>query len=247
MSKGARDRANAKRIVEQQKAAERRRKVTLWTSVSVVALLVIAGLIGWGVVANQDKNEAGKLVTPSVAVDNGTAFAVGSGPVQVDIWEDFMCPACHQFETGAEATIQQLVDEKKVTVYYHPVSILDRFSNGTQYSTRAAGASAAAAQEGKFAEFHKVLFANQPEENSDGLSNEKLIELGKSIGLGDTFASAVNSRTYDSWVGKVTDAFSAKNYTGTPTVVVAGKQLTGPNDTLPTAEILSQAVAAAAG
>lgn len=247
MSKGARDRAAAKRIVEQQKAAERRRKVTIWTSVSVVVFLIIAGLIGWGAVATKDKNETKSLVTPSVAVDDGTAFAVGTGPVQVDIWEDFMCPACHQFESGAGSTIKQLVTDKKITVYYHTVSILDRFSNGTQYSTRAAGAAAAAAQEGKFIEYHDVLYANQPEENSSGLTDDKLIELGKPLGLGDTFAKAVKDRTYDTWVGKVTDAFSAKRYTGTPTVTVAGNPISGPNNTLPTAEILSQAVTQAAG
>ena len=39
MSKGnrGRDRTAARKIVEQQKAAAKRRQVTLWTSVSVVA------------------------------------------------------------------------------------------------------------------------------------------------------------------------------------------------------------------
>ncbi|MET0419107.1 MAG: DsbA family protein, partial [Actinoplanes sp.] len=123
MSKGAKERANAKRIVEQQKVAERRRQVTLWTSVAVVAVLVIAGLIGWGVLAGQEKN-TGALTTPSVAVDEGTAFAVGTGPVVVDVYEDFMCPICHEFENQSGATLQQLVTAKKVTVRYHPIAIL---------------------------------------------------------------------------------------------------------------------------
>jgi protein-disulfide isomerase len=246
MSKGnrGRDRSAAKRIVEQQKAADRRRRVTLWTSVGVVAVLVIAGLIGWGVVANQDK---GKVNTPSVAIDDGTAFAVGSGPVTVDVYEDFMCPICHEFEQQTGPTIAQMVADKKVTVRYHPVSILDRASNGTQYSTRSAGAAAAAAVDGKFIEYHNVLFQNQPEENTAGLDNAKLIELGKSVGLGDSFAAAVTGKTYDSWVTQVTETFSARGYVGTPTIVVNGKQVTGPNETLPTTEIFTQAVTAAAG
>jgi protein-disulfide isomerase len=247
MSKGARDRTNARRIVEQQKAAERRRRVTVWTSVAVVAVLVIAGLIGWGVLSRQESSDAGKLTTPSVAVDDGTAFAVGAGPVVVDLYEDFMCPICHEFENQTGPTIKQLVTDKKVTVRYHPVSILDPASNGTQYSTRAAGAAAAAAVDGKFIEYHDVLYANQPEENSDGLTDAKLIELGKSVGLGDSFATAVNDKTYDAWVAKVTDTFSARGFTGTPTIVVAGKQVEGPNHTLPSTAVFSQAVTAAAG
>ena len=248
MSKGdrGRERAAARRIVEQQKAADRRRKVTIWTSVGVVAVLLIAGLIGWGVLANQDSDTSASS-TPSVAVDDGTAFAVGSGPVTVDIYEDFMCPICHEFEQQTGPAIAQMVTDKKVTVRYHPVSILDRASNGTQYSTRSAGAAAAAAVDGKFIEYHNVLFANQPEENSDGLDDAKLIELGKSVGLGDSFAKAVTDKTYDSWVTKVTESFSSRGYNGTPTIVVNGKKVEGPNQTLPTTEVFTQAVTAAAG
>jgi protein-disulfide isomerase len=247
MSKGAKDRTNAKRIVAQQQAAARRRTVTIWTSVGVLAVLIIAGLIGWGVLAGQQKSDAGKLTTPSVAVDDGTAFAVGSGPVTVDLYEDFMCPVCHTFETSTGATIKQLVTDKKVTVRYHPVAILDRASNGTEYSTRAAGAAAAAAVDGKFVEYHDVLYANQPEENSDGLTDAKLIELGKSVGLGDSFATAVTDKTYDSWAGKATDTFSSRGHSGTPTIIVDGKVVEGAKHSLPTTEQFTQAVAQAAG
>jgi protein-disulfide isomerase len=247
MSKGARDRANARRVVEQQKAAERRRRVTIWTSVSVVAVLVIAGLIGWTTLSGQEKTDAGKLTTPSVAVDDSTAFAQGTGPVVVDLYEDFMCPICHEFENQTGSTIKQMVSQHKITVRYHPVSILDRASNGTEYSTRSAGAAAAAAVDGKFMQYHDVLYANQPEENTDGLTDAKLIDLGKTVGLGDSFATAVKDKTYEAWIGKVTDTFSARGFNGTPTIVVAGKQVQGPNQSLPSTEVFTQAVTQAAG
>lgn len=240
MSESGRDRGRAKRIVEQQRAAERRRKVTLWTTIGVVVVLIVAGLTGWVVVAGQNQ---GTVTTPSAAVDSGTAFQVSTGTVTVDLYEDFMCPICREFETQDSATIKQLVTADKVTVRYHPVAILDRESNGTEYSTRAAGAAAAAAEAGKFIEYHDVLYQNQPSEGSDGLTNAKLIELGKSVGLtSSSFADAINNKTYTAWAGKVTDTFSSRGYTGTPTVVVAGKQLTG----VPTPAQLTQAVDAAA-
>jgi protein-disulfide isomerase len=238
--KNNRDRAKAKRVVQEQLAKERRRRVTLWTSLGVVGLLVIVGLIGWGVAAGQEKDKTANLTTPSVAVDEGTAFAVGTGPVKIDIYEDFICPACGQFESGAATTIDQLVAGNKVTVQYHPIAILDRAST-TEYSTRSAAASAAAAQAGKFAEFHKVLFANQPEEGSAGLDNAKLIELGKSVGLTDAaFADAVNAGTYKAWATKVTETATARGVNSTPTVLVGGKPLE-----TRTAEGLTAAVAAA--
>src|SRR5919112_5264759 len=157
MSRGTKERTAVRRIVEQQKAREKRRAVTLWTSVAVVAVLVIAGMIGWGVLAGQEKDTAGKLTTPAAAVDQGTAFAVGSGPVTVDIYEDFMCPICREFETASGATLKQLAANGKVTIRYHPIAILDEASNGTRYSTRAAAAAAAAAEGGRFTAYHDVL------------------------------------------------------------------------------------------
>ncbi len=247
MSKNAKDRANAKRIVAQQQAAARRRTVTIWTSAAVVVVLAIAGLVGWTVLSSQQKADAGRLTTPSVAVDEGTAFAVGTGPVVIDLYEDFMCPVCHVFETESGATMKQWVADKKVTIRYHPVAILNRSSNGTNYSTRASGAAAAAAIGGKFSEYHDVLYANQPTENSDGLPDAKLIELGTSVGLGDKFATAVRDKTYDTWADKVTDTFSSRGYSGTPTILVAGKVVKNAKGGYPSADQLTNAVTQAAG
>jgi protein-disulfide isomerase len=248
VSKQGRDRGRARRIVEEQKARERRRRITLWTSVGVVAVLVVAGLIGWGVSASQQKDTAGKLTTPSVAVDDGTAFAVGTGPVTIDLYEDFMCPICHTFENQSGATLKQLADQNKVTIRYHPIAILDGSSNGTQYSTRAAAAAAAAAQGGKFAQYHDVLYANQPSEGSNGLTDAKLIELGKSVGLtGAAFTDAVDDKTYTAWATKVTDTAAAKGYNSTPTVLIAGKNVLDQNGGPPSPATLTTAVAAAAG
>ncbi|WP_433828674.1 DsbA family protein [Actinoplanes sp. CA-015351] len=246
MSKGKRDRtAQARAIVAQQQAAERRRKVTLWTSVGVVLVLFVAGLVGYTVMSRQND---GKVTTPTVAVDDGTAFAIGSGPVVVDVYEDFMCPACGNFEQASGESLQNMAEANKITLRIHPVAILDQYSNGTEYSTRAAGAAAAAAQEDKFLELHNVLYDNQPEENTDGLSNEKIIELAKSVGLtSETFANAVNEGTYKTWATDVTEKFSDRDFTGTPTIVVDGTKLTGPNDTVPTSELLTQTIEKAAG
>jgi protein-disulfide isomerase len=250
MSKGerARERNNARRIVEQQKAAERRRRVTIWTSVAVVVVLVAAGLIGWGVLSHQDKTTAAKLTVPAGVVDGGTAWKIGTGPVTLDLYEDFMCPICHNFEDQSGQLIKQMVTENKITVQYHTVSILDDSSNGTKYSTRAAGAAAAAATEGKFVEFHDALYANQPKEGSDGLTNAKIIEIGKSVGLtDDAFVNAVNKQTYDPWVANVTNQFAQRGFNGTPTIVVNGKVLQGPGQTVPSTDLLTQTIDQAAG
>ncbi|GAA4924837.1 DsbA family protein [Actinoplanes utahensis] len=248
MSKGSKDRAvKARQIVAEQKARERRRTVTLWTSVAVVLVLFVAGLIGYTKLSGQDDTTAA-ATAPASAVDDGTAFAVGSGPVTVDIYEDFMCPACGSFEETTGPTLKQLATDGKITLRFHPVAILDRFSNGTAYSTRAAAASAAAAEAGKFVEFHDALYANRPAENTDGLTDAAMLELAAGIGLtSETFTDAVNGGTYKAWAAQATEKFAAKGYTGTPTIVVGGEKLTGPNDTVPDTALVTETIGKAAG
>jgi protein-disulfide isomerase len=231
----------ATRVVQEQLARERRRRRTVLTTAIAVAVLLVAGLVGWGVQATQRHDTQAALTTPSAAVDGGTGFAVGTGPVKIDVYEDFLCPACGQFEKTSAPTLKQLATAGKVTVVYHPIAILDHLSS-TEYSTRAAAAAAAAGQGGRFAEYHDALYARQPAEGSAGLSDEQLIEIGGSVGLTDAaFAASVRAGTYRSWVTKVTETASSRGVTGTPTVLVAGRQLDAPSP-----QTLTTAVAAAA-
>jgi protein-disulfide isomerase len=233
------ERNDARRVVQQQLAAERRRRQTLITTAIATAVLIIGALIGWGMSAGQRDDSAKAAATPPSAVDGGTGFAVGTGPVKIDIYEDFMCPICGTFEKQAGPTLAKLVADGTVTVVYHPIAILDRYSS-TEYSTRAAAASAAAADGKKFIEFHNALYARQPAEGSAGLDNATLVSIGTSVGLTDaTFAGAVTNGTYRGWAAKVTETASARGVTGTPTVMVGGKKLDNP-----TPEALTAAVAA---
>lgn len=208
-------------VVREQLARERRRRRAVWTSVIAVAVLVIGGVIGWGVYASQ---RYGDYNVPPGATEDGSGIVAGSGPVTVDVYEDFLCPACRLFEEQTGQTLDQLVAEGKARVVYHPIAILDRFST-TRYSTRSAAASGCAAEGGKFREYAKALFANQPPEGGAGLSDDELINLGRTVGLGDDFASCVRDGKYESWTKHVTDAAGEQGVNATPTIRVAGEDV----------------------
>ncbi|WP_200211159.1 DsbA family protein [Micromonospora coerulea] len=212
----------AARVVREQLAREKRRKRTLWTSVAAVVVLVIAGLIGWSVFRSQQSDS---FTAPPGANDPGTGIVIGGGPVTIDLYEDYLCPACKQFQDTSGATINQLVSEGKAKVVFHPVAYLNRFST-TEYSSRSSAASGCAAKGGKFKEFTDVLFAKQPAEGSAGLSDDELIDIGAGVGLdkGD-FGSCVREGTYRSWTEHVTDEASRAGVTGTPTIKVNGKDV----------------------
>lgn len=226
----------ANRVVRQQLAAEARRRRTIVVSIIAVVAVIAAGLIGWGIYETQKPKN---VATPAHATSNGTGIVVSQGPVQVDAYIDFLCPHCKEFEDSASATIDQLISQGKIRMVYHPIAILDRASSPAGYSSRAASAAGCAADGGKFFDYLKALYAQQPAEGSAGLSDDQLVQIGAGIGLIDpTFAQCVRAGKYRSWVADNTDKAARAGVNGTPTVKVAGKQLDSP-----TGDALAKAVA----
>jgi len=217
---------------EKQKSAERRRR-TLIVGASVVCVLGLAAVIGV-VAANAGKDKGTKSSGPAVAPSgaqgkDSLAIPVGKDGARttLTVWEDFRCPACQTFETTYRPTLHELTDSGQLKVEYHLVRLIDGNLGGTG-SLRAGNAAACAQDAGKFRDYHDVLYENQPQETDDAFSNNaKLIELaGKVSGL-DTaaFRTCVNDGTHDSWVDKSNAAFRAGGFTGTPTVLLNGKNI----------------------
>lgn len=210
------------RVVREQLARERRRKRTLWVSIAAVVVLVIAGLVGWSVYSSQRSDD---FTAPTGSNEAGTGIVAGSGPVTMDIYEDFLCPACKQFEQVSGATIDQLISEGKVRVVYHPVAYLNRFST-TGYSTRSSAASGCAAEGGRYREYARALFERQPPEGGAGLSDDELVDIAASTGIDrDGFSSCLREGTFKPWTEHVTEEASKANVTGTPTILVDGEQV----------------------
>ncbi|WP_406446220.1 DsbA family protein [Streptomyces sp. NBC_01613] len=215
---------------EKQKAAEKRRR-TLIVGASVVCVLGLAAVIGV-VAANAGKDDktAGPAVAPSGAQGkNSLAIPVGKDGAKstLTVWEDFRCPACQSFEVAYRPTLHELADSGQLRVEYHLVRLIDGNLGGTG-SLRAGNAAACAQDAGKFRDYHDVLYANQPKETVDAFgNNSKLIELaGKVKGLDTaTFRKCVNDGRHDSWVDKSNDAFKSGGFSGTPTVLLGGKNI----------------------
>ncbi|MFD8636180.1 DsbA family protein [Streptomyces sp. NPDC059533] len=217
---------------ERQKTRDKRRR-TLVVAAAVVGVLGLATVVGV-IAANSGKGDkaskAGPVVGPSGATGKD-ALAIRTGKDgakhTLTVWEDFRCPACKAFEDNYRATIHELEAKGLLNVEYHLVTLIDGNMRGTG-SLHAANAAACAQDAGKFAEYHDVLFQNQPQEVDDAYAkNAKLLELaGKVDGL-DTpeFRACVENGTHNSWVAKSHEAFRAGKFRGTPTVLLDGKDI----------------------
>jgi protein-disulfide isomerase len=218
----------ANRLVREQLAREQRRRRMTVVSIVAAAALVIAGVVGWGLYANQTHSSTTNTAKPAAAThDNGTGIPISTGPVTVDLYIDFLCPICKQFETDAKSTLDNYVAQKKVTLVYHPIAILDERTNPSGYSSRAGSAAACASDAGTFPEYFNALYANQPGEGSAGLTDDKLVQLGTDAGItGGDFATCVKGHKYVDWMANNTNAAAGRNVNGTPTLLVNGKQMT---------------------
>lgn len=158
----------------------------------------------------------------------GIAAAAAGKPAQLVIYLDFMCPACKAFESTYGAQINTLRDEGKITVEYRALPFLDRFSAGTNYSSRAAAAAACVANESpaSYKKYMDTLFDKAPEENSKGLDNATLKKLATESGSA-SIDSCVDAKTYRPYVQFTGDLATGSGINATPTVFVQGKQWNG--------------------
>ncbi|WP_328708052.1 thioredoxin domain-containing protein [Streptomyces mesophilus] len=227
--RAARDRLAQER--EQQKARDKRRRALIVTAavVGVLGLAAIAGVIAAN--AGGDKKDAsGPVVPPSGASGKDSlTIPVGkdSAKSTLTIWEDFRCPACASFETQYSPTIHELTEKGQLKVEYRLATIIDGNMGGTG-SVNAANAAACAQDAGKFTPYHDVLYKNQPPETDDAFGKDaRLLELAKEVdGLDSAdFKSCVEDGKHVSWVNKSNDAFRDGKFTGTPTVLLDGKNI----------------------
>jgi protein-disulfide isomerase len=221
-----------RRVPAARRITATRRGPSTLTLVAVVVLVLFAGAVGFGVYRAQSTGDA---ALPAGATAAGVAVGDADAPVTIDLFLDFQCPACAQYEQQVGATIDELVASGRARVVYHPVAYLNRFSS-TQYSSRSSAAAGCAADAGVLPRFVQLLYRNQPPEGGAGLPDERLVELGAQAGAGPDLAACVQDGRYAGWTRAVTDAASRAGVSATPTVLVNGAEIA------PTAEALDAAV-----
>jgi len=198
---------------------------TNWFAIGISAavVVVLVALVAVVVVLNNQASAPGVAPQSAIINDENGAVTFGTGEDEVDTFVDFMCPACNAFEQQYGAQLQEAAANNDITLNIHPISILDRLSQNTEYSTRAAAASYCVAEKApdSYLEFFNLLFEQQPAENTAGLSDDELASLADQVGAGDA-AECIADGTYMDFVGDQTNAHDIQ---GTPTIEINGERL----------------------
>ncbi|MEU6484073.1 thioredoxin domain-containing protein [Streptomyces sp. NPDC046887] len=183
----------------------------------------------------QPQPYAGFEELPEKMAADGTTIVVGdpAAATTVRLYEDPRCPVVDEFEKTGALALRETMLRREAKTEYTLASFRDERLGGDG-SKRAVNALRAALDEGKFTEYHAVLFAHMARsEQEGGYTTGSLLELANQVaGLrGESFDSAVTTMKYRTFVTASEKAYEAADGDdpggpGTPTAVINGRQVT---------------------
>ena len=215
-----------KRAEMRKQRLARKRRGRIFTVVVVAGVILLVG--GLLVLASQtsasptaEPTAGGANLAPppphSHPDENLNAIGDPNAPVTIIEYSDFQCPFCGRFARETEPLIiQHYVETGKVRLVYRT------FGDwiGPE-SLRAAEAAYCAGDQGKFWEFHDVLFYNQHGENQGAFSRERIDSMAKMLGLDmDAFDQCLDSHKYRQQAMQDLKDGQAAGVKGTPSFLV---------------------------
>ena len=140
-----------------------------------------------------------------------------SAPVTIVKFEDFQCPFCKEFQP----TVKELLSRYNGKIrLVHKDLPLDSIH---PHARRAAEAARCADEQGKFWNYHDILYANHPKASEENLKN-----LAKEVGLDvNAFDRCLSSGKYKTAVQRDLIDGTKLGVTGTPTFFINGREISG--------------------
>jgi len=190
--------------------------------ITVAALIAVAVVVLGGIVwMAQRGGEAnpitfGETADPLIGISDAGVVTVGEeGAPTVQLWEDYMCPACGSFEGQNGERIASAVEAGDLRVEFHTLNFLNGQSGSGEYSTRALAA----------------FFAQQPSEGGGDRTPKELADTAEAAGANADSVECIGNVETNGGMDKASDSAdnaqkSIREITdrvSTPTVAFDGK------------------------
>jgi protein-disulfide isomerase len=244
-SQAAKTAAREKLRLERERQAKRDKvKRQAIVAGSIVAVLAIAGGVGYAVVQNNKPSywaglKDAKVVAPANTTGTkGTTVVIGKSTAKktLKVYEDPRCPVCAQFEQTVGSTVKKDIDDGKFKFQYVGATFIDDKDNGqgSKNALSALGAALNVSSEA-FLEYKTALYSAKwhPDETTDKFKDDayllKVADTVPALKGNTAFQNAVKKGTYDAWAMAMSKTFddNKEGVTGTPGFVMDGKQLNG--------------------
>ncbi|MFD7778662.1 thioredoxin domain-containing protein [Streptomyces sp. NPDC059753] len=236
------------RVERERQAKKEKTKRQVTVAGAIVAVLAIAGGIGFAVMqANKpsywEAAKDDKLVAPAnTSGKDGTTVVIGkdSAKKTLEMYEDPRCPICATFEQTVGSNVDKDVEAGKYKIQYIGATFIDNSDNGegSKNALSALGAALNVSPEA-FLEYKTALYskAHHPEETDDKFKKDAyLIKVANTVDAlknNKAFQKNVEDGTYDKWALTMSKKFDDSDVKGTPTLKMDGKALTGPDGNAP--------------
>jgi protein-disulfide isomerase len=149
---------------------------------------------------------------------DGRSAGAADAPITIEIWADYQCPYCGLFTHGIEPSlVRGFAATGQAIIRFRDFAFLG------QESLDAAVASRCADRQGRFWEFHDLLYASQSGENQGAFATGNLVKLAEFAGL-DTaaFGACLADTTVAGAVMDETSAGRDLGVSSTPTIRIIG-------------------------
>jgi protein-disulfide isomerase len=146
-----------------------------------------------------------------------------AAPVEMVMYGDFQCPSCKSFETVSLPELRaRYVDQGKVRFVWR------NFEHYGEESVAAAKAAHCAGEQGKFWEFHDVLYRNQRGIGSGAFSRTNLLAFAEQLNLkAGRFGTCLDSPKYDGVLAGDYNMARDQGVNGTPGFFINGQYVAG--------------------
>ncbi|WP_156688744.1 DsbA family protein [Mycobacterium sp. Marseille-P9652] len=209
------------------KSADRKSGRLIQIGGTAVIVIFAVVLVFYIVTSHHKKNSGATGAGDTVRVTSSKVVnqpGTNNPKAVVTFYEDFLCPACGNFERTFGPTVSKLIDAGAIAADYSMVAILDSPRN-QDYPSRAGAAAVCVADESidAFRRFHTALYSEGIQPREDGTSfpdNAKLIELAREAGVVGKVPDCINSGKH---VADVQAEAGKAGITGTPTIKINGE------------------------
>jgi protein-disulfide isomerase len=195
------------------------RGVRQWILPSIAGIAVIAiVIVGVFAISGDDGGDsAAAAQVPSPSLGDRTAQVV------IHEYGDYQCPFCGVFARNIKPELQErFIDTGQVRLVWHDFAWHGRESLTSANAARCAG------DQGRFWDFHDVLFSNFSGENNGTFSNENLKRFGDAMGLeSEAFHRCVDDDDYGDAVAADMRRVRGLGLNGTPSFTVGDQRIVG--------------------
>ncbi|MFT3944438.1 MAG: thioredoxin domain-containing protein [Ancrocorticia sp.] len=235
--------------IEEAKRAKRNRIMVI---IGVIVALALVATAVFLVVSNGKKAQQAPDFTPAASVfvdgtpanvnDQGgisvgadlVAGTANEGAPTVTIYFDYLCSWCNHLEASYGEELTKMAQEGKITLVYQPVVL-----RGQQFSNAGAIANFFLAENAPdkylafsnaiFSQVTGPLFTDASKESATEPTVDQLIAVATEVGVpADVVANlqaVLADGSYQKWVDLANSQMQANQLSGTPRVIIDGKEL----------------------